>query len=204
MLIFLPASVNAQWVKTPLDSGQVTGSGYWDDLPGSYWEFHSSRMMVSEASESIDGRGALRFSYRKFPVNSWGDYAPVRLTVSPSFNPVSGFDLSNSRYLSFWIKYTKPGKLTAQGKTGLRFRSVYTERNRTYPETRIPVFVPGAGFLTLEVYDLEWRQISVCQNWCLPGENKVILHLNQQPTGLYIVRFFFGNQRAGSKLLLLK
>lgn len=116
LFLLIPHLTNGQWVWAPLDSGQVPASGYWDEMPGYYWELNSSRMMVSEASDSIDGHGALRFSYRIFPINSWGDYAPVRHTVSPSFNPVSGYDLSNSRYLSFWIKNTKPGKLTAPGK----------------------------------------------------------------------------------------
>ncbi|MCK6600691.1 MAG: hypothetical protein L6Q77_02600 [Bacteroidetes bacterium] len=97
---------------------------------------------ASLASESVDGHGALRFSYRIFPVNSWGDYAPVRHTVSPSFNPVSGYDLSNSRYLSFWIKNTKPGKLTAPGKLVFDFSLL------TLNETGLTL-KPGYRFLFL-------------------------------------------------------
>lgn len=159
LLLFFSIQSSAQWVWAPLNTGQAADETY---LPttknvGFFANGINSYCSISDTSESVDGNGAFNINYHVEAYDFWGGYVDRIHTRDLAVLGRAGhYDLSNGKYISFWIKVTglpvkdQPGDVKFEFKLKEK-RSADTGEDRwLYDAGQILDTLPG-----------DWQQIIV-------------------------------------------
>jgi len=112
----------AQWVWAPLDSTTDLNSYFWDSRICEFCVPPYSEFEISKSTESIDQKGSFKFDYKIYCKDGWGGYVVKIHQTGMNELPFQHYDLSNGKFLSFWIKNLAPSTKTKPGKVNFEFK----------------------------------------------------------------------------------
>jgi len=158
-LFLFSFSASAQWVWAPLNKGQAADETY---LPstrdvGFFANGINSYCTISDTTESVDGNGAFNIKYDVEAYDSWGGYV-----VRSHFNDLSvlgrdgHYDLSNGKYISFWIKVTGQAVKDQPGDVNFEFKL----KEKRHADTGEDRWLYNAGPI-LDAPAGNWQQIII-------------------------------------------
>lgn len=158
-LFLFSFSASAQWVWAPLNKGQAADETY---LPstrdiGFFANGINSYGTISDTTESVDGNGAFNIKYHVEAYDFWGGYV-----VRAHFNDLSvlgrdgHYDLSNGKYISFWIKVTGQAVKDQPGDVNFEFKL----KEKRHADTGEDRWLYNAGPI-LDAPAGNWQQIIV-------------------------------------------
>lgn len=189
--------------KPEFNSGKEAGLWIYGDLSGNtleYWFYDANDVNHIFYADTIDWAG---WDYKK--VSSLGEGSNVYKFHSVVIKQVSGAEKTGILYFD---GMQTDGEISVVDEDN-SLPKVYSLKqnypNPFNPSTIISFDLPKASFVTLKVYDILGREISILLNeYKGAGKHNAVFNASDLPSGIYIYRLEAGEFVKSSKMMLVK
>ncbi|MCX6121303.1 MAG: glycoside hydrolase family 3 C-terminal domain-containing protein [Ignavibacteriales bacterium] len=178
---------------------------YFVNVPTAGTYYLTFRIMSFESSSIQISYGTQNLSVPISTTNNWTTTNSIALTL-PAGEQKIKVKIPSYNVLLHWINFnTEPTSVNNGKTTPFTARLYQNFPNPFNPTTTIGYEIPAKGQVTLKVFDMLGREVSMLVDEIKPaGEYKVTWDASMLPSGVYLIQVQAGNYFSVKKAILLK